>query len=87
MLPKGGREEEIALGLGADCAVWEGRSAARLICPSWLLAMGKPDCSGPQGSQCRVRSDGSKRGEGQLWDRLSFECLLSQVWRVQASGG
>lgn len=77
-LPQGGREKD-SIGIRNWLrAVWKGRSAARLICPSWLLAMGKPDCSGPQGSQHSVRScDSSKRGgRGQLWDTLSFGCFV-----------
>lgn len=64
-LPQGGRGKD-SIGIRNWLwAVWEGRSAARLICPSWLLAMGKPDCSGPQRSQHSVRScDGSKQGGG-----------------------
>lgn len=70
-LPQGGREKDSTGVRNWLWAVWEGRSAARLICPSWLLAMGKPDCSGTQGSQHSVHScDG-----GKLWDRLSFGCF------------
>lgn len=60
-LPQGGREKDSAGIRNWLWAVWEGRSATRLICPSWLLAMGKPDCSGPQGSQ---HCDSSKKGWG-----------------------